>query len=102
MNENIFLLFMFFYYHALCKDPQPSKFLSRKARTSQKKRNRSPSIDGLAGLVTPINVSFEVPKKVAVILVHKVAAKLPALKHFLHSKKAFCVVDFPILMQQRL
>ena len=49
-----------------------------------------------------MNVSFEVPKIVAVILVHKGAAKLPALKHFLHSKKAFCVVDFPILMQQRL
>ena len=43
-------------------------------------------------------VSFEDPKKVAVILVHKRAAKLPALKHFLHSKTAFCVVDFPILM----
>ena len=37
----------------------------------------------------PIDLSFEVPKKVAVILVHKGAAKLPTLKHFLHLKKAF-------------
>ena len=56
----------------------------------------------LFGPLTPFDMSFEVPKKVLVILVHQGAAKLPALKHFLHSKKAFCVVDFPILMQQRL
>ena len=48
------------------------------------------------------DMNLEVPKKVLVILVHQGVAKLPALKHFFHSKKAFCVVDFQILMQQRL
>ena len=56
----------------------------------------------LLGLLTTINVSFEVPIKVAFILVHKGAAKLQALKHFLHSKKVFYIVNLPILMQQRL
>ena len=40
----------------------------------------------LLGLLTPFNMSLEVPKKVLVILVHQGAAKLPALKVFVASK----------------
>ena len=51
----------------------------------------------LLGLLTPFNMSLEVPKKVLVILVHQKAAKLPALKVFVASKLENLLHRMPFL-----